>query len=150
MIVIIARSPGWARSLTPWLMHASAGVVHRDIKPPNLILDGLGNLWVTDFGREFEEGDDLSKSQDVAGTLRYMVPERFRGVSDRRGDIYALGATLYEMLTLRHAFDGKDQLELFRRIQGEQPVPPRQIERRIQPTWKRLSSSACQDSQRPI
>ena len=60
------------------------GVLHRDIKPPNLILDPLGNIWVTDFGlAKFEEGDDLSQSQDLVGTLRYMAPERFRGVSDR-------------------------------------------------------------------
>jgi eukaryotic-like serine/threonine-protein kinase len=63
------------------------GVLHRDIKPPNLIMDALGNIWVTDFGlAKFEEGDDVSKSQDLVGTLRYMAPERFRGVSDRRGD----------------------------------------------------------------
>ena len=60
-------------------------MLHRDIKPPNLILDALGNVWVTDFGlAKFEEGDDLSQSHDLVGTLRYMAPERFRGVSDRR------------------------------------------------------------------
>ena len=64
-------------------------------------MDAVGNIWVTDFGlAKFEEGEDLSQSQDVVGTLRYMAPERFRGVSDRRCDIYALGATLYELLTL--------------------------------------------------
>ena len=112
------------------------GVLHRDIKPPNLILDPLGNIWVTDFGlAKFEDGNDLSQSQDMVGTLRYMAPERFRGVSDRRGDVYALGATLYELLTLHHAFEGKDQLELIHRIENE-------------PT--RIASSArSQDSPRP-
>ena len=82
------------------------GVLHRDIKPSNLLLDAVGNVWVTDFGlAKFEEGEDLSQSQDLVGTLRYMAPERFRGVSDRRCDIYALGATLYELLTLRPAFE---------------------------------------------
>ena len=108
------------------------GVLHRDIKPPNLILDPLGNIWVTDFGlAKFEEGDDLSQSQDLVGTLRYMAPERFRGVSDRRGDLYALGATLYELLTLRPAFEGKDQLQLIHRIENDPPVPPRQLDRKI-------------------
>ena len=108
------------------------GVLHRDVKPPNLILDPLGNIWVTDFGlAKFEEGDDLSKSQDLAGTLRFMAPERFRGISDRRGDLYALGATLYEILTLRHAFEGKDQLELIHRIENDPPVPPRQLDHKI-------------------
>ena len=83
----------------------SRGVLHRDIKPSNLLLDAVGNIWVTDFGlAKFEEGEDLSHSQEVVGTMRYMAPERFRGVSDRRCDIYALGATLYELLTLRPAF----------------------------------------------
>jgi eukaryotic-like serine/threonine-protein kinase len=108
------------------------GVLHRDIKPPNLILDPLGNIWVTDFGlAKFEEGDDLSQSQDLVGTLRYMAPERFRGVSDRRGDVYALGATLYELLAFRQLFEGKDQLELIHRIENDPPVPLRQIDRRI-------------------
>ena len=68
-------------------------VIHRDIKPSNLLLDAYGNVWVTDFGlAKLVEGDDLSGSHDLAGTLRFMAPERFRGVTDRRGDIYALGA----------------------------------------------------------
>jgi len=108
------------------------GVLHRDIKPPNLVLDSLGNIWVTDFGlAKFEEGDDLSQSQDLVGTLRYMAPERFKGVSDRRGDVYALGATLYDLLTLHPAFEGKDQLELIHRIENDPPVPPRQLDRKI-------------------
>ncbi len=84
------------------------GVLHRDVKPPNLILDPLGNIWITDFGlAKFDDGEDLSQSHDVIGTLRYMAPERFRGVSTPHCDIYALGATLYEMLTLRPPFQGK-------------------------------------------
>jgi serine/threonine protein kinase/WD40 repeat protein/tetratricopeptide (TPR) repeat protein len=110
------------------------GVFHRDIKPPNLILDSLGNIWITDFGlAKFEEGDDVSQSQDIAGTLRYMAPERFRGVSSAKCDLYALGATLYEMLTLRPPFEGQDQLQLIRRIENQAPVPPRQIECEVPP-----------------
>jgi serine/threonine protein kinase/WD40 repeat protein len=108
------------------------GILHRDIKPSNLLLDAHGNLWVTDFGlAKFEEGEDLSRSQDVVGTLRYMAPERFRGVSDRRGDLYALGATLYELLTLRPAFKSHDRLRLIDQIVNEPPAPPRQLDRRI-------------------
>ena len=108
------------------------GVLHRDIKPPNLILDPLGNIWITDFGlAKFEDGDDLSQSHDLVGTLRYMAPERFRGVSTARCDVYALGATLYEMLTLLPPFRGKDQLQLIRQVENDPPVPPRQIDRRI-------------------
>jgi serine/threonine protein kinase/WD40 repeat protein/tetratricopeptide (TPR) repeat protein len=108
------------------------GVLHRDIKPSNLLLDAGGNVWVTDFGlAKFEEGEDLSQSQDVVGTWRYMAPERFRGVSDRRCDIYALGATLYELLTLRPVFDSDDRLQLIDQVVHEAPVPPRQLDRRI-------------------
>jgi serine/threonine protein kinase len=108
------------------------GVLHRDIKPPNLILDSLGNIWVTDFGlAKFEEGDDLSRSHDLVGTLRYMAPERFRGVSTRQCDLYALGATLYEMIALRQLFDAQDHLQLIHQIEIESPVPPRQLDRKI-------------------
>jgi hypothetical protein len=115
------------------LDHAhTRGVLHRDIKPPNLILDPLGHIWITDFGlAKFDEGEDPSKSHDVVGTLRYMAPERFRGVSTRQCDVYALGATLYEMLTLRPAFRGKDQLQLIRQIENDPPVAPRAIDRKI-------------------
>jgi serine/threonine protein kinase/WD40 repeat protein/tetratricopeptide (TPR) repeat protein len=108
------------------------GVVHRDIKPSNLLLDAQGNVWVTDFGlAKFEEGEDLSQSHDLVGTLRYMAPERFRGVSDRRCDLYALGATMYELLTLRPAFDSHDRVRLIDQIVNEPPAPPRQLDRRI-------------------
>jgi serine/threonine protein kinase/WD40 repeat protein/tetratricopeptide (TPR) repeat protein len=115
------------------LAHAhKRGVLHRDIKPSNLILDGLGNIWITDFGlAKFEDGDDLSHSHDLVGTLRFMAPERFHGVSDPRCDLYALGATLYEMLTLRPCFSALSHAQLIRRIEHEPPVPPRQFERGI-------------------
>jgi serine/threonine protein kinase/WD40 repeat protein len=109
-----------------------AGVLHRDIKPSNLLLDPLGNVWVTDFGlAKLEGGEEVSKSQDLVGTLRYMAPERFRGISSRAGDIYALGATLYELVTLRPAFNGSDQLRLIDQIVHEPPERPRLIDRHV-------------------
>ena len=108
------------------------GVVHRDIKPSNLLLDAQGNVWVTDFGlAKLVEGDDLSQSRDLVGTLRFMAPERFRGVTDRRGDTYAVGATLYEMLALRPAFAERDQIRLINQVTHEPPAPLRQHDRRI-------------------
>ena len=108
------------------------GVVHRDIKPSNLLLDARGNVWVTDFGlAKFVEGDDLSQSRDLVGTLPFMAPERFRGVTDRRADIYAVGATLYEMLALRPAFAERDQIQLIDQIRHLPPVPLRLLDRRI-------------------
>jgi serine/threonine protein kinase/WD40 repeat protein len=108
------------------------GVVHRDIKPANLLLDAQGNAWVTDFGlAKLVEGDDLSQSHDLVGTLRFMAPERLRGVSDRRTDIYALGAALYEMLALHPAFAERDQVRLMDQIAHGAPAPLRQHDRRI-------------------
>ena len=131
--LLTARSPGWAAQVADALDYAHRqGVVHRDIKPSNLLLDAQGNVWVTDFGlAKFVEGDDLSQSHDLVGTLRFMAPERFRGVTDRRGDIYALGATLYELLTLRPAFAERDQVRLIDQIAHQPPAPLRQHDRRI-------------------
>ncbi len=108
------------------------GVVHRDIKPSNLLLDARGIVWVTDFGlAKVIEGDDLSHSQDMVGTLRFMPPERFQGLTSPLGDVYSLGATLYELLTLKPAFAERDQTRLIDQITHEAPVPLRQHDRRI-------------------
>ena len=108
------------------------GVVHRDIKPSNLLLDARGIVWVTDFGlAKVLEGDDLSHSQDMVGTLRFMPPERFRGITTPLGDVYSLGATLYELLTLKPAFAERDQARLIDQITHEAPFPLRQHDRRI-------------------
>jgi WD40 repeat protein/serine/threonine protein kinase len=108
------------------------GIVHRDIKPSNILLDAQGNAWVADFGlAKLVEGEDLSRSHDVVGTLRFMAPERFQGVSGPLVDIYSLGATLYELLTLQPAFGEHDQARLIDQITHEPPKPPRQYDRRI-------------------
>jgi eukaryotic-like serine/threonine-protein kinase len=107
-------------------------VIHRDIKPSNLLLDAQGNVWVTDFGlAKLVEGDDLSHSQDLVGTLRFMAPERFQGITDARGDVYSLGATLYELLTLKPAFAERDQGRLVDQVTHQTPAPLRQHDRRI-------------------
>jgi serine/threonine protein kinase/WD40 repeat protein len=102
------------------------GVLHRDVKPSNLLLDAAGVLWVTDFGlAKADDSDDLTHTGDLIGTVRYMAPERFRGECDARSDGYALGVTLYELLTLRPAFADTDRLRLIDRIARETPHPPR-------------------------
>jgi eukaryotic-like serine/threonine-protein kinase len=107
-------------------------VVHRDIKPSNLLLDDYGNPWVTDFGlAKLVDGDDVSQSHELAGTLRFMAPERFRGATDPMGDVYSLGATLYELLTLKPAFAERDHARLIDQIRHELPAPLRQHDRRI-------------------
>jgi serine/threonine protein kinase/WD40 repeat protein len=110
------------------LAHAHAqGILHRDIKPSNLLLDAQGTLWITDFGlAKTEESEDLTNSGELIGTLRYMPPERFEGKGDARGDIYALGVTLYEMLTLTPPFKGGDRVSLMAQIASDTLVPPSQ------------------------
>jgi serine/threonine protein kinase len=87
-----------------------AGVLHRDIKPSNLLLDKTGTIWVADFGlARREDLESHTQSGEILGTLRYMAPEQFRGISDQRSDIYALGLTLFELLTLAPAFSAPKQ-----------------------------------------
>ena len=108
------------------------GIVHRDVKPANLLLDARGTLWLTDFGLARLHADaGLTMTGDVLGTLRYMSPEQALGrrvLVDQRADIYSLGVTLYELLTLRPAFDGRDRQELLRQIAFEEPPPPRRVD----------------------
>jgi serine/threonine protein kinase/Tfp pilus assembly protein PilF len=107
------------------------GIIHRDVKPSNLLLDVQGKLWVTDFGlARLPEEAGLTKTGDMLGTLQYMSPEQAGGKSsliDPRTDVYSLGITLYELLTLRPAFEGGDRQELIGRIVEDEPTRPRRI-----------------------
>jgi len=107
------------------------GIVHRDIKPGNLMLDTAGKLWVTDFGLARIATDPcMTMTGDIVGTLRYMAPEQaqaHRIVVDHRADVYSLGVTLYELMTLQPAFDGVSREALLRQLAFDEPLPPRQI-----------------------
>jgi serine/threonine protein kinase len=111
------------------------GVIHRDVKPANLLVDAHGQLWVTDFGlAQFQADAGLTQTGDLLGTLRYMSPEQAAGqrvLMDHRTDVYSLGATLYELLTLRPPFDGGDRQTLLRQILHDEPRPPRAVEASI-------------------
>jgi serine/threonine protein kinase/WD40 repeat protein/tetratricopeptide (TPR) repeat protein len=120
------------RQAAQGLAYAHArGIVHRDIKPSNLLLDTAGVVWITDFGLAKAEDDGLTATGDIMGTLRYMAPERFRGGGDARADVYGMGLTLYELLTLRPAYASSDRLKLIELVKAEEPAPPRSIDRRI-------------------
>jgi serine/threonine protein kinase/WD40 repeat protein len=108
------------------------GVLHRDIKPANLLLDLQGTIWVTDFGLAKAEGtNELTNPGDVVGTLRYMAPERFQGKADPRSDVYSLGVTLYEMLTLKPAFTARHRVQLINQIVHVEPARPRNLDPQI-------------------
>jgi serine/threonine-protein kinase len=108
------------------------GVLHRDVKPSNLLLDGAGTVWVTDFGlAKADNTEDLTRTGDVIGTLRYAAPERLAGHCDARSDIFGLGLTLYELLTLRPAYDERTPGLLVQQVTAAEPPPPRTIDRRI-------------------
>ncbi|HEV3256199.1 MAG TPA: protein kinase, partial [Gemmataceae bacterium] len=108
------------------------GILHRDIKPSNLLLDARGTVWITDFGLAKAEGtEELTHTGDIVGTLRYMAPERFRGKSDPRSDVYGLGVTLYELLTLRPAFEDSNRPRLMERVTHDDPPRPRKVDRSI-------------------
>jgi serine/threonine protein kinase len=117
------------------------GILHRDIKPSNLLLDDLGNVWITDFGLAKTEGaDDLTETGDVVGTIRYLAPERFSGRCDVRSDVYSLGLTLYELASLRPAYEEVNRYKLIDRVRHEElprlktrvPRVPRDLEQIVQ------------------
>ena len=106
--------------------------LHRDVKPGNLLLDAEGSVWIADFGlAKAIESDNVTNSGDVVGTLAYVAPERFQGETTERSDIYSLGLTLHEMLTLKRAFNGKDRVTVMNQVANEQLQSPRKTDARL-------------------
>ena len=108
----------------------TAGVIHRDVKPSNLMLDRQGRLKLLDFGlaRMIDGSGGMTVTGEVIGTPVYMSPEQARARADEidhRTDVYSLGATLYEMLTLRPPFAGGEFAEVYRQILTTDPLSPR-------------------------
>ncbi len=118
------------------LQHAhESGIVHRDIKPANLLVDVSGQIHITDFGlAQIRSEVGLTRTGDTPGTLRYMSPEQAGGkktIVDHRTDIYSLGATFYELLTLSPIFEGQDVQELLSQVFHAEPQPLRHRDKSI-------------------
>ncbi len=132
----IARRDGVAllREIALALHHAhEQGVVHRDVKPGNILVDRSGRAFIADFGlaREAQSDSRLTATGRPVGTPVYMSPEQAGGdptASDRRVDVYALGATLFEMLTGRPPYEGENMMEILFKILGSDPPRPTMLD----------------------
>ena len=110
------------------LQHAhDEGIIHRDIKPSNILIDVKDRAWVADFGVAKINGSSLTRTGALVGTLRYMAPEQFHGNVDARTDVWALGLTLYEFLTLRPAYRAGEQAGAGPHAPHLRPPSPRKL-----------------------
>ena len=152
---VIRPGPAYTRSAVEVILQAAEaieyahreGVWHLDLKPANLMLDASGHTWIIDFGiaHQANTADPADPSGPVADTapsaeatarpttnapfltLAYAAPERWRGEADARSDVWGLGATLYELLTLRRPFPTNDPTELAAAVAGRDPVPAHRL-----------------------
>jgi hypothetical protein len=117
------------------LDHAhSQGVVHRDMKPANLILLQNGKVKVADFGIARVEKSELTQTGTVMGTPSYMSPEQFMGHPvDGRSDLFSCGVILYQMLTGEKPFTGESTTTVMYKVLREEPVPPSQLNVSLEP-----------------
>jgi serine/threonine protein kinase/formylglycine-generating enzyme required for sulfatase activity len=131
-------------------IHAAheAGVIHRDLKPGNIMVDASGEPVVLDFGlaRDLEgDGVSLTRSGDFLGTPAYMSPEQIASGHihlDRRSDVYSLGVTLYECLTLRRPFDAPTREALYQAILSKEPPDPRRFNKSVSTDLKVVLDTA--------
>ena len=117
------------------------GIIHRDLEPGNILLDKDGRPYVADFGLAIDEQSQAARAGESAGSLAYMSPEQSRGEShwlDGRADIWSLGVMLYEMLTGRRPFTGRDMSEFREQIEGREAKPLRQIDGELPPELERI------------
>jgi tRNA A-37 threonylcarbamoyl transferase component Bud32 len=125
------------------------GVVHRDIKPSNVLIDESGRARVTDFGlaKHVDRGEELTLSGEILGTPAYMAPEQ---ITNRRGeigpacDIYGMGVLLYELLTGRVPFKGRDQFDTLLQVLDCEPQSPRKINSNV-PRQLEMICLKCMD-----
>ncbi len=110
------------------------GVVHRDLKPQNVLIDGDGRVQVTDFGIARAGASDMTETGSIMGTAQYLSPEQAQGRPvDARSDLYSIGIILYELLTGRVPFDAESPVSVALKQVSEAPVPPRRLDAALPP-----------------
>lgn len=121
-----------------------AGIVHRDVKPDNLLIDSDDRVKILDFGiATFGEAGGLTASESTAGTAHYMSPEQARGDDvDARSDVFSLGAVLYEILTGKRPFKGTHVEAVRYSILNEEPEPLSALNPSLPPELERIISKA--------
>lgn len=127
--VPLRRTLELARDVVRAVQYAhQEGIIHRDIKPGNILIDASGRPYVTDFGLAKEAEANKSRTGKVVGTPAYMSPEQARGEAvDARTDVYGLGATLYEMVTGRPPYEGRSVVEILSAVAQEDSVSPKKV-----------------------
>ncbi len=110
------------------------GVIHRDLKPHNVIVDDEGVLTVTDFGIARAGASDMTQTGSIMGTAQYLSPEQAQGHAvSQQSDLYSIGVVLYEMLAGRVPFDGDSAVAIALKQVGEAPVPPSAYNGQVSP-----------------
>jgi len=136
--------PGRAIDLTEQMLKAARfahrrGVIHRDLKPHNVIVDDNDHVKVTDFGIARAGASDMTETGSIMGTAQYLSPEQAQGHAvSAPSDLYSIGIVLYEMLTGRVPFDGESPVSIALKHVSEAPVPPGQINPEIPPMLEQV------------
>ena len=139
------ESAGLVAAIAEALHHAHLHqVVHRDVKPANILIDAAGKPYLADFGLALKE-EDFGGRSGIAGTAAYMSPEQARGEShlvDGRADIFSLGVVFYELLAASRPFGGANREEVIERIRSLEARPPRQLDDSIPRELERICLKA--------